>query len=162
MIIATINMSDPMKYETEWCCLHRKALVGAQNKTGLSGWSSDCLFLLMMSIRFLSHAGLSPPEFRRICPSTRTLCSLSENLLRASGRHFLPTFLPIRVTRLRSGEPAALGRHPAGLTSNCEVSDMTLLSKLLHGRCSEGNCSTRDHPSHPPPTPQHKQHKLHS
>lgn len=48
--------------------------------------------------------------------------------------------------RLRSNEPAASGRSPVELTSESEVSELTLLSKLLRGGHSEGSATTRDRP----------------
>lgn len=56
------------------------------------------------------------------------------------GRHFLVTDLPIKVMRLRSAArcgPPASGRSPAELTPESEVSELTLLSKLLRGVRSE-------------------------
>lgn len=61
------------------------------------------------------------------------------------GHHFLVTDLPIKVMRLRSAaqcDPAASGGNPAELTSESEVSELTLLSKLVRRVRSEGNFST--------------------
>lgn len=61
------------------------------------------------------------------------------------GHHFLVTDLPIKVMRQRSAvrcDPAASGGSPAELTSESEVSELTLLSKLLRPVRSEGNFST--------------------